>query len=73
MSRDQEAATDSDRERAVNAYESELGTKEEESTAVAATHPVPNPVEDDDTGIVPDQATLAKGSDETAEGAKTRE
>jgi hypothetical protein len=73
VSRDVKAAEDSDRERAVNAYESELGAKEEESTAVAATHPVANPVEDDDTGIVPTQATLATDSDESAGAAKTRE
>ncbi len=44
----------SDRERAVDAYEKELGTTVANQESVATVRPAENPVEDNDTGIAPE-------------------
>jgi hypothetical protein len=64
VSTNADAVQGSDRERAVDAHESELGIHKDEDTPVSPTPPVENPVEDEETGISPDAHTVA-GDPET--------
>lgn len=68
-----QGAKASDRERAVDAFEQELGPTDEKAEPVVPSPPVENPVEDEDTGIAPEAGPESRPSpSRQAEAAKAR-